>query len=357
MNIYPFFIPHSGCRHSCVFCQQQRLSGVATAPTPAQVETALETMLPERGAGEVAFYGGSFSALEESLQQDYLRRIAPFRRAGRVAGVRVSTRPDACSEQAVALLRSEGVTTVGLGCQSFSPVVLRRVQRGHGPEAVAPAVSRLRRADLAVGLQLMPGLPGGDEREARHSLACALALRPDFLRIYPTVVLAGTALEMSWRRGDFQPFTLQRAVTICAELLWRCHAAGVPVIRLGLQAVPELDSGRAVLSGPYHPAFGQLVRCWLWRRALLRSVRHGSGREARVHGAELSDARGHRKANLAVLRRWRGAFDIVADHTVRRGNFVMQGRVFDLMEWARYLQKPTASVAGSAPPMRSNRGV
>jgi histone acetyltransferase (RNA polymerase elongator complex component) len=305
----------------------------------------------------VAFYGGSFSALDTSLQQAYLRRIAPYRRAGRVAGVRVSTRPDACPEEAVALLRSEGVTTVELGCQSFSPAVLRRARRGHGPEAIGPAVSRLRRAGLRVGLQLMPGLPGGDDREARDSLTCALALRPDFLRIYPTVVLAGTQLERSWRQGDFQPLTLRQAVTICAELFWRCRAAGVPVIRLGLQSVPELDSGRAVLSGPYHPAFGQLVKSWLWRRALLRALLLETGLEACVHAADLSDARGHRNANLAVLRRRYKMFDIVADDAVERGSFVVQGRIFDLMEWARYLQKPTATAAGFAPDVRSNRGV
>lgn len=144
-----------------------------TAPSPAEVARCLEVMLPERGVGEVAFYGGSFTMLDPCLQEAYLAGVVPFVRAGRVAGIRVSTRPDGCDNERVARLRAFNVTTVELGCQSFSDAVLRKARRGHDASAAGESVMRLRNAGLRVGLQLMPGLPGGDGDEARRSLARA----------------------------------------------------------------------------------------------------------------------------------------------------------------------------------------
>lgn len=351
MTVYPFFIPHHGCRQRCVFCQQQRISGVAAAPSPAQVARRLAAMLPDSGGGEVAFYGGSFTLIEDSLQGDYLASVAPFLRSGRVAGIRVSTRPDACDSKVLERLKAAGVTTVELGCQSFCDEVLRQAQRGHEARAAVGAVARLRNKSFRIGLQLMPGLPGGSADEARLSLAWALALAPDFLRLYPTVVLAGTALERAWRLGRYLPLTLEEAVALCAELLWHCRQAGVPVIRLGLQSSGELDGGSAVIDGPYHPAFGQLVRSRLWRRALQAAAEASGGRRVEVCAADLSDAFGHRRSNVDHLRQRFGVFDIVAAKEVGRESFVIAGRCYDLQSQARYLQPlPTPSVC---PPVQS----
>jgi len=346
MTIFPFFIPHHGCLHRCVFCQQHRISGVSSAPTPAQVSQQLAAMLPAHGSGEVAFYGGSFTLLDNSLQRDYLACVAPFIRNGQVAGIRISTRPDACDAEVVASLKMAGVTTVELGCQSFSSEVLRLSQRGHGPRDAALSVAQLRNNGVRVGLQLMPGLPGGSFEEARASLTQALSLRPDFLRIYPTVVLAGTALEDFWRQGDFVPLTLDEAVDLCAELLWYCRMAGMPVIRMGLQSSHELDSGSVVVDGPYHPAFGQLVRSRLWRRALEAAAMESVTRQVHVAFADLSDALGHRRANIDYLLQRFGSFDIVALDGVSRETFVMDGRCCDVMSQACYLQ-PLSTAAGS----------
>ncbi len=346
MTIFPFFIPHIGCRQHCVFCQQHRISGVDAATTPEQVSQQLAAILPPHGCGEVAFYGGSFTLLDIALQRDYLACVAPFIRGGQVAGIRISTRPDACDSVVAARLKTAGVTTVELGCQSFSSDVLELSQRGHGPWDAERAVTRLRNEGLRVGLQLMPGLPGGSFAEARYSLAHALRLRPDFLRIYPTVVLTGTALENSWRHGDFVPLTLDEAVELCAELLWHCRMAGMPVIRLGLQSSHELDSGSAVLDGPYHPAFGQLVRSRLWRRALETAAVDSVARQVQVAFADLSDALGHRRANIDYLLQRFGSFNIAAQDGLARDTFVMDGRHCDVMSQACYLQ-PLSTAAGS----------
>lgn len=258
-------------------------------------------MLTGQGGGEVAFYGGSFTSLPLEVQSAYLNAARSSLAAGRIDGIRVSARPDALGEKEVSFLQERDVTTVEVGVQSFSPEVLRRTERGHGSEAVSQAVFHLRRAGLKIGLQLMPGLPGGDRAEALRSLDAALALNPDFLRVYPTLVLRGTPLAEEYRAGRYQPLTLAATVELCAEMAWRCRRRKVPVIRWGLHSQPELTADGALLSGPWHPAFGQLVRAHLWLRALLALAAKGE-REVSVPVAEFSDAQGHRRDNLCSLR-------------------------------------------------------
>jgi histone acetyltransferase (RNA polymerase elongator complex component) len=332
MRIYPVFLSHAGCPHRCVYCRQQMTVSGEPPPTPAAVAELLEGWLPQAGGGEVAFYGGTFTLLPEALQNAYLAVVAGFRRAGRVAGVRVSTRPDAVCVESAARLAAGGVTTVELGCQSFDAGVLARSGRGHGPEAGAEAVTALRQAGLSVGLQLMPGLPGGDREEALASLESALALRPDLIRLYPAVVPCGTLLADWFRRGVYQPLSLDEAVDWCADLLWRCRQAGVAVARIGLQSTPGLDDGTALVAGPYHPAFGQLVRSRLWLRALLRGAGLTGGRQAVVAPADLADALGHRRRNLDALRRRFADFSIVSRPHLARESLLLGDAQFTLQE-------------------------
>jgi len=336
VRLYPFFIPHAGCPHRCLFCSQQQPGGGDEPLSPAVVSGALEQMLPRCGDGEVAFYGGTFTLLPIAQQQAWLEAVAPFVRSGRVAGIRVSTRPDALAPGLAEWLAGLGVTTVELGCQSFAADVLHLAGRGHDEREAATAVCRLRRAGLAVGLQLMPGLPGGDRAEAMASLATALALAPDFLRIYPTVVLRDTGLAQLYLDGRYCPIPLEEAVDWCAEMLWHCRRAGVPVIRLGLQATPELDGGEALLAGPYHPAFGQLVRSRLWLRALLRGMAVTDAYLVAVHPAELADAIGHRRGNLCELQRRFSDFTLVPDSALPRGHLALNGQDFLLMNLSAY---------------------
>lgn len=336
MRLYPVFIPHAGCPHRCVFCSQWQPGGGVGQPSIVEVSVALEKMLPCRGDGEVAFYGGSFTLLPVGLQRGYLEAVAPFIRNGRVAGIRVSTRPDAVPPGTAEELAALGVTTVELGCQSFSPEVLRLSGRGHDERVASDAFSLLRQAGLAVGLQMMPGLPGSDRIEAMTSLAVALALAPDFLRIYPTVVLRDTGLAQWYREGRYSPLSLAEAVDWCAEMLWRCRRAGVPVIRLGLQATPELDGGEDWLAGPYHSAFGQLVRSRLWLRGLTRVLTLTGARQAAVHPSELADAIGHRRGNLQNLHLNFGDFKLVPHPGVAKWQIVLDGQEFSLMNLATY---------------------
>jgi histone acetyltransferase (RNA polymerase elongator complex component) len=336
MKVYPFFIPHAGCPYRCRFCQQQWVSGHAVAPSPAQVAEELPLLLPEQGDGEVAFYGGSFTLLEPVLQRDYLQRVRPFIARGQVSGIRISTRPDALDAEQLTLLQQEGVTTVELGCQSFSDEVLEVSGRGHGSQAAGQAVERLRSRSLQIGLQLMPGLPGAAPKEALQSLRQALDLEPDFLRIYPTVVLRGTVLEDEFQQGRYRPLTLDEAVDLCAEMLWHCREAGVPVIRLGLQATAALVPDQALVTGPYHPAFGALVRSCLWQRALATVLAGQSEKEVRVHPSDLSDVLGQRRDNWRYFEERGCRLTLRCDKGMARDHFGIEGRNYALQAAAAF---------------------
>jgi len=336
MRIYPIFIPHAGCSHHCVFCNQHSLCDQDILPSPDDIAAFLDDVLPPRGDGEVAFFGGSFTLIDNGLRRTFLETARSFVGQGRVSGIRISTRPDALCAAVIAGLRDGGVTTVEIGCQSFSDQVLERAGRGHGSRDAIEAVGRLRTFGLNVGLQLMPGLPGGDRDEALSSLETALSLDPDFIRIYPTVVISGTPLETAYRSGSYRPLGLEEAVDLCADMFWRSARAGVEVIRLGLQATPELDKGNILVAGPYHPAFGQLVRSRLWLRALEANIFDGGDPLVAVHPADFSDARGHGNGNLKRLKAISNDFDIRSCREIPRQQFRVNGRLMALMDTATH---------------------
>jgi histone acetyltransferase (RNA polymerase elongator complex component) len=314
VKIYPVFIPHAGCPHRCLFCAQDRSTSHADVPSVEAVCTWLETVLPEQGDGEIAFYGGTFTSLPEEQQTLYLDTAACHVASGRVSGIRISTRPDALDARTLVRLSDAGVTTVEIGCQSFNDAVLVNSGRGHSAVDSVSSVQACQAAGFQVGIQLMPGLPGGDGEEAMRSLRQAIDLKPSFFRIYPTVVVEGTKLAEIWRAGAFTPWSLDQAIDLCADMLLLCRKHGVPIIRLGLQSDPQLEKN--LLAGPYHPAFGQLVRSRLWRRALSHAGKHGNN--LTVNPSDLSDALGHRCENREWLKQSNPNIIISADQSVAR---------------------------------------
>lgn len=316
MRIYPFFLQNAGCPHHCLFCNQERSVTSSAEVNAEKIAETLDEILPQKGDGEVAFYGGSFTMLAVERQKNYLDVVKPFIEQGRVRGIRVSTRSDALQGPALDLLQSYGVSTVEIGCQSFDDQVLARAQRGHSAEENRQAVLRCRAAGFQVGVQLMPGLPGGSSGEAVASADEAIKLTPDFLRIYPAVVLDGTGFAELWRSGSYMPWSLDETVDVCADILFKCRDVGVPVIRMGLQQDEQLVKN--LLAGPFHPAFGQLVRSRLWRRALSRL----SGEESKVslNPVDFSDALGHCGDNREWFAQQDRALQLKTDQTVSPGS-------------------------------------
>jgi len=303
-QILPIFVPHLGCPNHCVFCDQKRISGSSLPARAAEVEQCLVQARDNgvRGA-QLAFYGGSFTAVPERMQQELLAAAQPYLAEGVIASIRLSTRPDAIDENILERLKAYGVTTVELGSQSMDDGVLAACRRGHTAADTERAAGLIKAAGLSLVLQMMTGLPGSSAEKDRETARRIAALRPHAVRIYPTVIVRGTALEELWRAGQYKEHRVEEAVSLCADILPLFDSAGIPVIRLGLNPTEELSGGEAV-AGAYHPAFGELVRSEILRRKameLLKDVPAGAKVCLGVHPSRVSAMTGQKRSNLQKI--------------------------------------------------------
>lgn len=305
-SIIPVFVPHLGCPHACVFCNQRRISGAQKSATAADVKNSIAqaaAFLPPGGKRQLAFYGGSFTAIDAAQQEELLTAAKQALDRGEIDAIRLSTRPDAIDAEVLARLRRFGVETVELGAQSMDGEVLRLAGRGHTAADVERAARLVREAGFRLVLQMMTGLPGDTDEKALETARRLIALRPDGVRIYPTVIVRDTALYDQWRAGLYREHTVEDAVRVCAKLLPLFEAAGIPVIRLGLNPTQELSDGAAV-AGAYHPALGELVKsrlCLERARALLRGIEPGSRVCLGVGRGMRSQMTGQHRENLRRL--------------------------------------------------------
>jgi len=307
--VIPFFIPHLGCPQRCSFCNQASITGRSAGVIPesaeisATIENYLATKDSGRGETQVAFYGGSFSSLDRELQGNLLAAVAPFRAAGRVDGIRISTRPDYLDQLRIDFLKSKGVTLVELGVQSLDDEVLARCGRGHTAADSFQAIELLQQNDLRVGVQLMIGLPGERVGRLLRGAEKLAGLHPELARIYPVLVLKGSGLAVDYQAGRYRPLGLPRAVALCARLREIFIRQGVRVVRMGLQETESLAG--EVLAGPHHPAFGELALSWSLHRRIRRLLASGgnSPRRLVIATADQSVLRGPGNRCLNSLRR------------------------------------------------------
>jgi histone acetyltransferase (RNA polymerase elongator complex component) len=232
-----------------------------------------------------------------------LEVVQPFLQSGRIHSIRISTRPDALGEEALPLLKEYGVKTVEIGAQSMIDEVLILSKRGHWPEDTFSAASRLRRWDFETGIHLMIGLPGDTRDRFLQTLDRVIDLKPDFLRIHPTLVLEGSPLESLWRAGQYSPLTLREAIHWLKPGLLKLERSSIRVARIGLQPTRELE--RHLLAGPYHSALHQLVDSGIlfdMAEHLLQKNSGGSHALFLCHPKEVSNLRGQRNENILRLR-------------------------------------------------------
>lgn len=305
-SIIPIFVPHLGCPNNCVFCNQRRISGCPKPATAQTVKDAIQAAaaLPRTGAKrQLAFYGGSFTAIPAEEQTALLATAKAYLDAGEIDSIRLSTRPDAIDGAVLKRLGAYGVETVELGAQSMDDRVLALSGRGHTAEDVETASRLIKRAGFRLILQMMTGLPGDTGEESVCTAQRIIALRPDGVRIYPTVIVRDTALYDLWKAGEYQEHSVEDAVRVCARLLPMFQRAGIPVIRLGLNPTDELSSGAAA-GGAYHPALGELVKSRImleWARGLLKDVLPGSRVVLGVNSARISQMTGQHRENIRAL--------------------------------------------------------
>ncbi len=276
--IFPVFLPNAGCRRLCAFCDQHAVTGQAVPlPKLSQLDALFEKVWVSgkrrpnhRSVRQIAFYGGNFSGLPMSVQKRYLDWAAGKVVAGKVQSIRFSTRPDALGKGERAFLRGYPIRTVEVGLQSLSNAVLMAARRGHTAEDGERAVQDIKAEGWEAGVQLMPGLPG-ETRESflkGVSQLCRWGVR--FVRLYPAVVLRGTALEREMTLNVFNPLSLDVAVEWCARACEVLEASGIEVIRVGLPASRHLSA--TVVAGPYHPAFGFLVQSFRFHERLRAKI-------------------------------------------------------------------------------------
>ena len=309
--VIPIFIPHAGCPHRCVFCDQTRTTGQCEAfPSHADIHAAIHRFLSYRRQRErpteISFYGGNFLGIPPDRAAALLALGAGYVSAGLVDGLRFSTRPDTITSESLQLIDDFPVSTIELGVQSMNNQVLAASRRGHTASDTRRAIALLRKKPCCLGLQMMVGLPADTPPRALATGRKIAALGPDFVRIYPTLVLKGSALHRWWLQGGYTPLALDESVDLVKKLFTLFVRHHIPVIRMGLQPTEHLNTADGVAAGPFHPAFGELVYSALWREALqqglTRQLNAHAALEIALHPALVSRVRGYKNENYRWIQ-------------------------------------------------------
>ena len=272
MKIIPIFIPHSGCPYRCIYCDQHKISGTVKAPSPEEIKSIIERNLKTIHGNErveVAFFGGTFTLLPESIQQKYLEAVWPYVKNQKIAGIRMSTHPEAVTESSMKLFREKGGCLVELGVQSLDRDVLKKAKREMDFNTIKKAAGIVKKSGLDLGVQVMLGLAGDGLQKSIKTAKKLIELKPKTGRIYPAIVLKGTGLGDLFKRGRYKPLSIEDAIEWSAKISDIFENAGVKVIRIGLHPSEGLNLKGAILAGPYHVSFGEMVRSRQMRNKII----------------------------------------------------------------------------------------
>lgn len=297
------FVPHIGCPNRCSFCNQNHITGKCEAPTAITVDEAVRNALKnpnfDSSNTELAFFGGSFTAIDEEYRLELLTSAYKYVKNGTICGIRISTRPDAISEEIVEELKNYGVTAVELGAQSMVDSVLQMNRRGHTANDVIKASEIIKNSGLELGLQMMTGLLGDTDEGALYTAQMITSLMPDTVRIYPTIVLKNTYLEKAFLDGTYKPQSVEDAANISAKLLRFFESKGINVIRVGLHSIDN----EAFVAGPWHAAFGEIVKSKIYLKEILNALKDKpkGNYVVFVNPSEISKATGQKKDNITKL--------------------------------------------------------
>ncbi len=295
--IIPIFISHKGCPNTCVFCNQNKITSrhrgnLNTALYSTQsfeqytkqnlkqnseyplhneqriteeeiietIETYLSTLRNSKVKTiEIAFYGGSFTAIPMREQSEYLAIAKRYKEEGYISKIHISTRPDYINKRILDNLKNYGVDIIELGVQSFCEDVLLATERGHGAKEVYNASSLIKAYGFELGLQLMIGLPTDTKSKSIYSAHELVKISPSFARLYPTIIIKDTKLEKLYKSGKYTPLTLEEAIDTTKEMYKIITSAGIQVIRIGLKSSDIITESGDIFGYTFHPAFSQLV--------------------------------------------------------------------------------------------------
>jgi len=325
--IIPIFLPNLGCPHQCAFCNQTSITGVtpdtiSTETLCSLINEFLEYKTIQRRSVQVSFYGGNFLGLKKEYIRILLDETTKFVKNKRINSIRFSTRPDTISDKKLDIIKDYPVSTIEIGVQSMDNQVLAMAKRGHTALETEKAAALLKERNYDVGMQMMVGLPGDDETKSLFTAQRIASFSPDFVRIYPTVVLAHSRLAVWYRNGEYTPWSLSRCVALVKNLYLFFKSKKIPVIRMGLQASEDLAKDTTILAGPYHPAFGHMVHSKIFLDMATSIMGAGKGScdkiTIKVHPRSISKMRGLKNKNLEILKRkfQIKSFEIIPDLTL-----------------------------------------
>ncbi|QZY57094.1 elongator complex protein 3 [Crassaminicella profunda] len=310
--IIPVFVPHKGCPFDCVFCNQKKITGLTKDITAQEVDLQIEEYLEtieniDEKHVEIAFFGGSFTGIEKEKQEELLKIAFKWKKAGMIQDIRLSTRPDYIDESIMKFLLGYGVSIIELGVQSMDDEVLEKSGRGHTSKDVVSAVKIIKQFPVKIGLQMMIGLPGDTMQKSNRTAEKIIDLLPNFVRIYPTLVVKDTYLEKMYLQGKYESLSVEEAIAISKNLLLKFLKAEILVIRVGLQPTENILLGREVIAGPFHPSFRQLVESEIFKEMLdylflKQDIENSLLIEIQVNDRYVSSLVGHKKENTNFIK-------------------------------------------------------
>lgn len=329
--IIPIFVPHLGCPNDCIFCNQKSISGQAKQVTKEDVKKTIEEHLKyikENSIVEVAFFGGSFTGIEEERQIELLSTAYEFIKAKKVNSIRISTRPDYINKEVLKRLKKYKVKTIELGVQSANDYILKKAGRGHTFEDVKKASKLIRLYGFKLGHQMMVGLPESTKLDEINTAKQLIKLKPKMIRIYPVLVIKGTELEKQYNEGTYKPLTVVQAVETCKELVKMFSKKKIDIIRIGLQPTDTIsepnNENSEVVAGPFHSAFRQLVESGMWYDVIVDKIKKLNAKvkevEVIVNPQDVNNVIGQRKENISNLKQVYDVNLIVkADAKIKQG--------------------------------------
>lgn len=330
--IIPVFVPHEGCPHNCVFCNQEAITGSSSVVTGEFVNNTineyLKTIKKENSIIEVSFFGGTFTAVDINKQKELLEVARSFKERNEIQYIRLSTRPDYIDKNILNHLKEYSVDIIELGVQSLDEEVLRKSGRGHTEQDVITATELIKAYGFQLGHQIMLGLPGDDFNKDIETAEKIVALAPGIVRIYPSLVIRNTPMEKMFMRGDYKPYTLEEAVEISKIIMGMFLANGIKVIRVGLQPTDEINTGKELIAGPFHPAFRELVEGSVYNDMLLKEIpfEYKGDIEVRINSKDISKlfCNGKKFFNDMKNKSSSKNMKIIQDDKVERGIIILK---------------------------------
>lgn len=307
LNIIPVFVPHYGCPNDCIFCNQRKITNQNYIKdfeeTRKSIEEYLNYFSNKDNETQIAFYGGSFTGLPMDVMKEFLSIGKSFIDQGVVNSLRLSTRPDYIDEDILNILKSYGVSTIELGVQSLVDEVLIANQRNHISDVVYSSSKLIKEFGFKLGLQQMLGLYKSDFKKDLYTTEEFVKIGPEFVRVYPTLVIKDSYLEKLYLDGKYKPYSLNETIELCKDIFCRFYKNGIDVIRIGLQPTDNITLGKDVVAGPFHPSIRQLTIQELYKDAMEEVLKNFSKQDIDVYvnNKELNYLVGNKGSNKKYL--------------------------------------------------------